>query len=81
LAEIDKRNKFAEEIFTYRVNKDNKVFISYEGKQISILKGKEATKFIKKVDGKDNRIAQLEMARVTGNFKRGSGRNNKNILN
>ncbi|MCP4584213.1 MAG: hypothetical protein GY839_21585 [candidate division Zixibacteria bacterium] len=77
MAEVDKHNRFAEEVFTFRVNKDNKVFISYQGKQISILKGKEATKFLSKVDGQDNRTTQLEMARVTGNFKRGNERNNK----
>jgi hypothetical protein len=70
MAEIDKRNKFTEEIFTYRVNKDNKVFISYLGKQIAILKGKGAERFLARVEDQDSRTAQLEMARVTGNFKR-----------
>ncbi len=77
MADVDKRNRFAEEIFTYRVNKDNKVFISYQGKQISVLKGKEATKFLAKIEGQDNRTTQLEMARVTGNFKRGNERHSK----
>lgn len=74
MAETDKRDKFAEEIFTYRVNKDNKVFISHQGKQIAILKGKGAERFLARVEGQDNRTAQLEMARVTGNFKRGNER-------
>lgn len=72
MTEIDKHNKFTEEIFTYRVNKDNKVFISYQGKQIAILKGKNAERFLARVEDQDNRTAQLEMARVTGNFKRGN---------
>ena len=71
---IDKRNKFSKEIFTYRVNKDGKVFIFYEGKQISILKSKEAKKFLEKVEGLDSRKAQVVMAKMTGNFKRGNGR-------
>ena len=71
---IDKRNKFAKEIFSYRVNKEGKVFIFYEGKQISILKSKEAKKFLEKVNGLDSRDAQVEMAKITGNFKRSNGR-------
>lgn len=74
MAETDKRGKFTEELFTYRVNKDNKVFISYQGKQITILKGKGAEKFLARVEGQDDRTAQIEMARVTGNFKRGNER-------
>ena len=71
---IDKRNKFSKEIFTYRVNKDGKVFIYYEGKQVLILKGKEAKKFLEKIDGLDSRNAQVVMAKITGNFKRSNGR-------
>ena len=69
---IDKRNILDEEIFSYRINKDKKVFISYEGKQVTILSGSKAEKFITDIAEADGKDAQLIMAKVTGNFKRGN---------
>lgn len=62
------------EQFTYRAGKDGKVFLYWEGKQIKIIKGKEAEKFLEKIKGASPRDAQLLMARLTGNFKRGNER-------
>lgn len=70
----DKRNLFAGEIFTYRISKDGKVFLVWQGKQVKILKGEAADDFAEKVAGLDQRSAQLLMAKVTGNFKRGNER-------
>lgn len=70
----DKRNLFAEEIFTYRLSKDGKVLLSWHGKQVKILKGEAAAEFAEKVAGLDRRSAQLLMAKATGNFKRGNER-------
>ena len=69
---IDKRGILDEEIFTYRVTKDNKVFISYEGKQVTALSGKKADAFIAKISNAEGKDAQLIMAKATGNFKRGN---------
>ena len=69
---VDKRGILDDEIFTYRVTKDKKVFISYEGKQVTTLSGGKAEKFIADIDGSDGKDAQLIMAKVTGNFKRGN---------
>ncbi len=74
---IDQRNRFDETIFTYRANKDGKVFISYEGKQVTILKGKPAEKFLKKIKNADHLETQLIMAKATGNFKRGNEKSAK----
>lgn len=71
---IDKRNRLDEEVFTYKVNKDNKVFIYWKGKQIMILKGGESEKFIRRIKEADNKEAQLLMAKATGNFKHGNER-------
>lgn len=71
---VDKRNIFAEEVFAYRVNKDGKVFITWHGKQVMILKEQGAKKFLAKVSGADQRQAQLVMAKITGNFKHGNER-------
>jgi len=69
---IDKRGILDEEVFAYRINKDKKVFITYEGKQVTILSGSKAEKFIADIGGADCKDAQLIMAKVTGNFKRGN---------
>ncbi|PZS03726.1 MAG: hypothetical protein DLM69_02700 [Candidatus Chloroheliales bacterium] len=68
----DKRNRFGEEVFTYRTSKDGKVFIYWHGKQVMILKDKQAREFLNKLEGLDEREAQLVMAKITGNFKRGN---------
>ena len=69
---IDKRGILDDEVFTYRITKDKKVFISYEGKQVTTLSGKKAEDFIKKIADADSKEAQLILAKVTGNFKRGN---------
>jgi len=69
---VDKRGILDDEIFTYRVTKDKKVFISYEGKQVTTLSGSKAEKFIAEIVDADGKDAQLVMAKATGNFKRGN---------
>ena len=77
MSNIDKRNRLGEMPFHYRVNKDLSVFIGYEGNQVKILKGKDAEKFLKRIqDTHDEKNKQLIMAKVTGNFKRGNERKN-----
>ncbi|WP_312473126.1 hypothetical protein [Neobacillus sp.] len=73
---IDKRNRLDETPFSYRVNKNNTVFLDYYGKQVKILNGKDAEQFFKKINAAENEKAlQLIMAKITGNFKRGNERN------
>lgn len=74
---VDQRNRFDETVFTYRANKDGKVFISYQGKQVTILKGKPAEKFLKKINEANHLDEQLIMAKATGNFKRGNEKMSK----
>ncbi|MFE1245037.1 hypothetical protein ACFW35_12970 [Fictibacillus sp. NPDC058756] len=73
MGNIDKRKRLEEEVFTYRVTKNNMVFIDYHGKQVTTLKGEEAEKIIKRIEqaATDNEV-QLILAKVTGNFKRGN---------
>ena len=49
MSEIDKRNKLGEEPFAYQIMKSGKVAISYRGKQIKIVKDKEAERLIEKI--------------------------------
>lgn len=66
-------------MFSYRTNKNNMVFIEYYGKQIMILKRKEAEKFLSKMSlANDEQERQLIMAKITGNFKRGNERRSNN---
>ena len=69
---IDKRGKLEEQPFTYRITKDGKVFVHWHGRQIMILKGEAAEKFITAIAQADTQQAQLLMARVTGHFKHGN---------
>ena len=66
---VDQRNRFEEEVFSYHAGKDGKVFINWHGKQ--------AQKFISRVENLEDKDAQLVMAKITGNFKRGNERQSK----
>jgi hypothetical protein len=72
MGEVDKHNKLKEEVFSYKVSKDNKVFIFWFGKQVMILKDKESEKFLAKIEGANHLESQLIMAKLTGNFKHGN---------
>ena len=72
---VDKRGILDDEVFSYRVTKNKKVFISYHGKKVTTLSGSKAEKFIAEIEGADGKESQLVMARVTGNFKRGNEKN------
>ena len=76
---IDKRGILDEEVFTFLITKDRKVLISYEGKQVTKLSGKNAEDFIAKIQNAEGKDAQLIMAKVTGNFKRGNEKSNKRV--
>jgi len=72
--EIDKRHHLDDEIFSYQVNNENKVFIFWKGKQVKVLKGKEAQLLLDKITGLDHIGVQVELAKITGNFRRGNER-------
>lgn len=78
MGNIDKRNRLDEEIFSYRISKNNSVFIGFNGKEIKIVKGKEAEKLITKIQqAETDKEVQLALAKVTGNFKHGNEKDNK----
>jgi hypothetical protein len=73
--EIDKRSILADEQpFDYRATKDGRVLITWNGKQVMTLKGDKAAKFLEQIADADDFAAQLQMAKATGNFKRGNER-------
>jgi hypothetical protein len=76
---IDARNRLDDEPFDYQQTKDGRVFLFYEGKRVKTLAGKAAEKFLKQIARSEGKAAQLVMAKVTGNFKRGNERTGKNL--
>ncbi|MGG4489154.1 hypothetical protein [Metabacillus idriensis] len=70
---IDKRNRLNDEIFSYHITKNQTVLIYWSGKQIKVLKGKTAAKFIANAEkAETEKDIQLLLAKATGNFKRGN---------
>jgi hypothetical protein len=69
---IDRHKRLEENPFTCRVTKDRRVFISWQGRQVMIIKGKEAEKFIARISQVNEYQAQLMIARITGHFKHGN---------
>ena len=74
---VDKRNILDEEPFSYKITKHKEVFLYWYGRQVSILRGKESERFIAKIKNVDIKEAQLIIAKITGNFKRGNEKDNK----
>lgn len=72
MGEVDKRHRLDEEPFSYNVSKDNKVFLSWHGKQVTILNEKDSKKFLERIENADLKETQLIMAKATGNFKHGN---------
>jgi hypothetical protein len=75
---VDKRNILDGEPFSYKILKDKKIIIYWNDKQVTILRGKESERFLAKIQNTDKKEAQLIMAKITGNFKHGNERDNKN---
>jgi hypothetical protein len=57
-------------VFAYRATKDGKVFVSWQGRDVTTLAGGRAARFLDQAARADHEGAQLLMARATGNFKR-----------
>jgi hypothetical protein len=62
------------EPYSYRATKDGRVMIDWNGRRAGVLTGARAARFLNAVEGADRERVQLEMARVTGNFKHGNER-------
>ena len=60
--------------FSFRLVTDGSVRITWRGKHVVTLTGPKAAAFRTRIESADEGEAQLLMARVTGNFKRGNER-------
>ena len=74
MSEVDRRDRLDDGVFSYRATKDGVVQISWYGKHVMTLKGPQARKFLAKIADLSGKEAQLAMAKLTGNFKRGNER-------
>ena len=68
----DRRNKLRESPFQYHLAKSKRILIHWENKLIKTLSEKESAKFIARIGCKSDYEVQLELARITGNFKHGN---------
>ncbi len=71
---VDQRARLDQEVFTYGVSKDGKVFIAWHGKQITTLKGEQARKLLRQLENAEPKQVQLALAKATGHFKHGNER-------
>ena len=74
---VDQRGVLDSEVFTYKATKSKKVFISWRGKQVTVLSGGKAEDFLSQIAQADDKQAQLIMAKATGHFKHGNERPGK----
>lgn len=73
MSNIDKRNRLDEEPFTYKISKNLTVFISFKGREIKSVKGKEAEKLVGRLQqAETTKDIQLVLAKATGHFKHGN---------
>jgi hypothetical protein len=63
--------------FSFQETKAGKVFIYWHDKQAAVLTGAAASKFLDEMRDAGEDDAQLLMARLTGNFRRGNERTAK----
>ena len=73
-------NSFFDEPFGYHATKSGLVQISYNGKIITTLSGRDSSRFLSKVESTDSKSTQLVMAKATGHFKHGTERVSKNRM-
>lgn len=71
---VDRRGRLEEQPFAYREVGGGVVAISWRGREVTMLRGATAARFLGRVQEADQRTAQLLMAKVTGNFKHGNER-------
>ncbi len=63
-----------EGVFEWQQTKEGLVRIAFRGRVVTTLKGAAAARLVAKVRDATDADAQLAMAKVTGNFKRGNER-------
>lgn len=60
--------------FAYQVRKDGSVAVSHGGRMVSVVAGREGEKLAARLSRASAQEVQLALAKITGNFKRGTER-------
>lgn len=69
----DRRNILFDEMpFTYKLLKDRKALVYYQGKEVLTVTGKDYNKLLRVIDLDNKYELQLFLAKKTGNFKHGN---------
>ncbi|MEQ1567538.1 MAG: hypothetical protein ABMA64_17990 [Myxococcota bacterium] len=64
----------AHEPFGYLVTKQGQVRITFEGREVTVVAGRDALRLTTRLAAADGPGVQQLLARATGNFKRGNER-------
>ncbi|MGZ8650716.1 MAG: hypothetical protein ACXWX5_00915 [Actinomycetota bacterium] len=64
----------AHEPFSFRLTKDGRILISFDGRVVTTVAGKRAEALASKLGSANAHGVQQLLARATGNFKRGNER-------
>jgi len=64
-------------VFDYRSDRKGDVTIYWHGRPVTTLRNRAAARFLGRIESPDDGAAQLEMAKITGNFRRGNERTGK----
>lgn len=60
--------------FRWKARKGGEVAITHRGRRAAVLRGDRAAEFLADAAGMDEASLQQEMARLTGNYRRGNER-------
>ena len=63
--------------FVFKLLKNEEVVITHNGKRAAVLRKEKCRWFLEDMDGMDAASQQQEMARITGNYRRGNERTAK----
>jgi hypothetical protein len=58
--------------FSFVRTADGRVLIRRDGRQVTLLAGARASRFLSRMQDASDARAQLEMAKATGNYRRGN---------
>lgn len=75
MADIDKRGRLEDGVFSCQLTKDGRVLLYWHGSIVKTLAGRDAQKFASALDRcSSEHCEQLLMAKATGHFKHGNER-------
>ena len=71
---INKHGELEASPFSYRALKNGSVLLEHHGRTVKTISGETAERFWKRIADLEGLAAQLVLAKLTGNFKRGNER-------